>query len=185
MRSILAIQTAIDRMNEMIGRLVSYALVAAIIVSTGNAIARKFGVSSNSWLELQWYLFGAVFMLCAAWTLQLNEHIRVDVVSSFYSRRVAAWVDIFGFIFFLAPFVAVMLWFAIPYFLIALRTWEHSSQAGGLLIWPARAFIVAGFVLLALQALSELSKRVMVLFQDDDAGNTTEAGESTAGRQPH
>ncbi|MGE0233463.1 MAG: TRAP transporter small permease subunit [Flavobacteriaceae bacterium] len=175
------LQTWIDRLNAAIGRIAAYGLVAAIVVSAANAIARKFGYSSNSWLELQWYLFGGAFMLCAAWTLQLNEHIRVDAVSAHYSRRVAAWVDIVGFVFFFAPFVATMLWFATPYFLIALRSGEHSSQAGGLLIWPARGFIVAGFVLLALQGLSELGKRIMVLIQrdDDDA-----AGEAVPMRGP-
>ena len=160
----IGLSRMIDAFNERIGKIAAWAIVAAVIVSTLNALIRKiFGTSSNAWLELQWYLFGAVFMLCAAWTLKANEHIRIDIVSSRLSKRGRDLVDVFGHIFFLLPFVAVMLYLSIPFFLNSFRSGEVSTNAGGLLIWPAKGLILVGITLLGLQWLSELIKRIAIL----------------------
>jgi TRAP-type mannitol/chloroaromatic compound transport system permease small subunit len=151
-------------MNIRIGKIAAWAIVIAILVSAINAIIRRvFGISSNGWLELQWYLFGAVFMLCASWTLKVNEHIRIDIVSSTLSKRGRDLIDLFGHLFFLFPFVAIMLWLSIPYFLRSFQSGEVSSNAGGLLIWPAKGLILLGFFFLALQWLSELIKRIAIM----------------------
>jgi TRAP-type mannitol/chloroaromatic compound transport system permease small subunit len=141
--------------------------VIAILVSAINAIVRKlFGVSSNAWLELQWYLFGAVFMLCAAWTLKENEHIRIDIVSNRLSQRTRNWIDVFGHIFFLLPFLLVMIYVTTPFFVRAYLDGDISSNAGGLVIWPAKGLILLGFVVLLLQWASELIKRLAVISGD-------------------
>lgn len=177
----------IDVLNERIGKIAAWAIVAAVIVSTLNAIVRKlFGTSSNAWLELQWYLFGAVFMLCAAWTLKDNEHIRIDILSSRLSKRGRDLVDVFGHLFFLLPFLAVMIWLVVPFFLNSYNSGEVSTNAGGLLIWPAKGLILVGFVLLGLQWLSELIKRLLILsgrIEDTtSAGGHHAAAESEAER---
>ena len=103
MRGLLGISRAVDGLNSWVGRIVAWAIFGAVVISAVNALIRKiFNTSSNSWLEMQWVLFGAVFLLCAAWTLQSNEHIRIDVVSSFLSRRVRNWIDVVGHLFFLS-----------------------------------------------------------------------------------
>jgi TRAP-type mannitol/chloroaromatic compound transport system permease small subunit len=159
-----AITGFIDGLNARIGKVAAWAIVVAIAVSTVNAVVRKiFGVSSNGWLELQWYLFGAAFMLCAPWTLKRNEHIRIDVVSSRISRRARNWIDVFGHLFFLFPFVAVVIWFSVPYVWRSLSSGEVSNNTGGLLVWPAKALMLIGFALLALQWLSELLKRFAII----------------------
>ncbi|MFA5123441.1 TRAP transporter small permease subunit, partial [Zavarzinia sp.] len=150
---LIALCRAVDRVNEVIGRIAAWAIVAAILVSAVNAIVRKlFGTSSNAWLELQWYLFGATFMLAAAWTLRNNEHIRIDIVSSRLSKRTRDWIDVFGHVFFLIPFAGLLTWLGLPWALASLHSGEMSSSAGGLVLWPAKALIAAGFVLLLLQA---------------------------------
>ena len=164
MSSLLGVSRLIDWANESIGRITAWAIVVAVLVSASNAIIRKvFGVSSNAWLELQWYLFGAVFMLCAAWTLKANEHIRIDIVSSRFSKRTRDWADVFGHLFFLFPFVILMVWLCIPFFERSFASNEISTNAGGLLIWPAKGLILAGFVVLALQGVSELIKRIAII----------------------
>jgi TRAP-type mannitol/chloroaromatic compound transport system permease small subunit len=162
--ALIKLSRVIDAINERVGKIAAWAIVVAILVSAINAIIRRvFGVSSNAWLELQWYLFGAVFMLCAAWTLISNEHIRIDIVSSRLSKRGRDWIDIIGHVFFLLPFVALMLWLSIPYFEKSFASGEVSSNAGGLLIWPAKGLILLGFISLAFQWLSELIKRVAIM----------------------
>jgi TRAP-type mannitol/chloroaromatic compound transport system permease small subunit len=126
-------------------------------------IRKAFNMSSNAWLELQWYLFGAAFMLAAAYTLKQNEHIRVDIFYASRSRRTQHWIDLFGHVFFLMPFALLMTWMLIPYALRAYQTGEISTNAGGLIIWPARALLAAGFVLLSLQGLSEIIKKIAVM----------------------
>lgn len=173
MKSSLGLVRAIDAFNERIGKIAAWAILAAVLVSAVNAIIRKvFGVSSNAWLELQWYLFGAVFMLCASWTLKSNEHIRIDIVSNKLSKRGRDWVDVFGHVFFLLPFVAVMIWLSWPFFWRSFQSGEISTNAGGLLIWPAKGLILLGFILLGLQWLSELVKRLAIIRGDleDTAG---------------
>ena len=164
MSGLLGISRAIDQLNEKIGKVAAWAIFIAVIVSAVNAIIRKvFGTSSNAWLELQWYLFGAVFMLCASWTLKANEHIRIDIVSNRLSKRTRNRVEIFGHLFFLFPFVLVMAWLSWPFFWRSYTTNEISSNAGGLVIWPAKGLILLGFILLLLQWASELIKRVAIM----------------------
>lgn len=164
MNGLLALSRGIDRINEAIGRSVAWLIFVAIIVSATNAIIRKvLNTSSNAWLELQWYLFGAAFMLAAAYTLKQNEHIRIDIVYGTFSRRVQHWIDLLGHILFLMPIVLLMIYLLIPYTLSAIRSGEMSSNAGGLIIWPARAILLAGFVLLGFQGVSEIIKKVAVM----------------------
>lgn len=164
MSGLLGISRVIDELNEKLGKVVAWAIFVAVIVSAVNALIRKvFGTSSNAWLELQWYLFGAVFMLCASWTLKANEHIRIDIVSSRLSKRTRDWIEIFGHLFFLFPFVLVMTWLSWPFFWRSYTTNEISSNAGGLVIWPAKGLILLGFIVLFLQWASELIKRVAIM----------------------
>ena len=164
MQPLLAVSRAIDRLNEIIGKTVMWAIFVAIIVSAANAIVRKiFNTSSNAWLELQWYLFGAAFFLASAYTLKQNEHIRIDIFYGTRSRRTQHWIDLIGHVFFLMPFVALMAWMMVPYTLAAIRSGQISTNAGGLLIWPARAIMAGGFILLVLQGISEIIKKIAVM----------------------
>ena len=187
MDALLQLSRAIDALTTRIGKIAAWAILAAVLVSAVNALVRKaFGTSSNAWLELQWYLFGAVFMLCAAWTLKDNEHIRIDIVSNRLSKRGRDAIDVFGHLFFLLPFVAVMLYLSAPFFWHAYRSGERSASAGGLILWPAKGLILGGFILLALQALSELIKRIAILrgaIEDEPArGGHQAAAEAEAER---
>jgi TRAP-type mannitol/chloroaromatic compound transport system permease small subunit len=164
MQALLAASRAIDRVTEFIGKSVMWLILLAVVVSAGNAVVRKtFNYSSNAWLELQWYLFGAAFMLAAAYTLKQNEHVRVDVFYATRSRSTQHWIDLFGHTVFLLPFVTLMAWLLWPYTVQAYRNGDISSNAGGLIIWPARALLVVGFILLVFQALSEIIKKVAVI----------------------
>ncbi len=164
MQPLLALARGIDRVNEIIGRAVTWAIFAAIIISAANAIVRKvFSTSSNAWLEAQWYLFGAAFMLAAAYTLKNNEHIRIDIFYGTRSRRTQHWIDLFGHVVFLFPFVVLMAWMLVPYALQAWRIGQISTNAGGLIIWPARAVLAGGFILLVAQAISEIIKKIAVM----------------------
>ncbi|NIX77672.1 TRAP transporter small permease subunit [Microvirga terricola] len=180
MAGLLQLSRIIDSINERIGKVAAWAIVVAIVVSAVNAIIRRiFGVSSNAWLELQWYLFGAVFMLCAAWTLKSNEHIRIDIISGKLSKRSRDWIDMFGHIFFLLPFLAVLTWLSFPYFIKSFVSGEVSSNAGGLPIWPAKGLILLGFISLSLQWVSEVIKRIAImrgqLVDEHAEGNSAEA----------
>jgi TRAP-type mannitol/chloroaromatic compound transport system permease small subunit len=169
MAGLLALSGAIDRMNEFIGKWVSWLILLAVLVSAGNAIIRKtFNMSSNAWLELQWYLFGAAFLLAAAYTLKQNEHIRIDIVYGLWSRRVQHWIDLFGHTFFLMPFVLLMIYYFVPYVYLSFRSGEVSTNAGGLVIWPAKTLLLIGFSLLALQGVSEIIKKVAIMRGDMD-----------------
>jgi TRAP-type mannitol/chloroaromatic compound transport system permease small subunit len=164
MKLLLALSRAIDALNERVGRVVLWLVLVMALVSAANAVSRYLlSASSNAWLELQWYLFAAVFLLCAGYTLLHNEHIRIDVVSSRLSRRTQVWIDIFGTVFFLLPMSAFILWLSWPVFVNAWVSLEMSSNAGGLIRWPARLLVPAGFCLLTLQGVSELIKRVAFL----------------------
>jgi TRAP-type mannitol/chloroaromatic compound transport system permease small subunit len=164
MNLLLAISRTIDRTTTIVGRSVSWLILVAVLVSAGNATLRKaLDMSSNAFLELQWYLFGAVFMLAAAYTLQRNEHIRIDVVSSSLSKRARDWIDLVCHVVFLSPFVVVMTYLSWPFFLNSFRSGEVSANAGGLIIWPAKFLVLAGFVLLAAQAVSEVIKRALII----------------------
>ncbi|OYX66444.1 MAG: C4-dicarboxylate ABC transporter [Rhizobiales bacterium 32-66-11] len=164
MNILLALSRAIDAVNIRIGKAVAWLILVAVLVSALNAVIRKvFDLSSNSWLELQWVLFAAVFLLCASWTLIDNEHIRIDILSSRLSKRTRDGVDIFGHIFFLMPFAIVLLVTSIPFALNSYGINEQSLNAGGLPQWPAKALVPIGFFFLLLQAVSELIKRVAII----------------------
>ncbi len=164
MEGLLSVSRGIDRVTEMIGKAVGWAIFAAILISAGNATVRKiFNYSSNSLLELQWYLFGAAFLLAAAYTLKQNEHIRIDILYGALSRRAQHWIDLIGHVFFLLPFVTMMTWMLFPYVRRSFLTGEMSSSAGGLMIWPAKSLLLAGFFLLFLQAISEIIKKIAVM----------------------
>ncbi|KQV34692.1 MULTISPECIES: TRAP transporter small permease subunit [unclassified Rhizobium] len=164
MAALLGISRTIDAVTEFIGKAVSWLILVAVLVSAGNAIIRKiFNVSSNSWLEAQWYLFGAAFMFAAAYTLSQNEHIRIDIVYATFSRRVQHWIDLLGHLLFLMPFVLLMVYYLVPYVLLSYRSGEVSSSAGGLIIWPAKGILLIGFVLLALQGVSEIIKKIAIM----------------------
>ena len=154
----------IDRLNEAIGKSVYWLILVAVLVSTVNAVIRKaFDISSNAWLELQWQLFGAVFMLCAAYTFLKNEHIRIDIVNSRLPKRARDWIDLLGHLFFLMPFVILMIVDGIPFFTTSWFQNEQSGNAGGLPQWPPKFLIPFGFFLLFLQGVSEIIKRVAVM----------------------
>ncbi len=154
----------IDALNERIGRLVYWLVLVAVLVSSGNAIVRyALNTSSNAWLELQWYLYAAVFLLSAGYTLLRNEHVRIDLLTGRLSPRGQAWVDLCGGALFLLPLAALILWLSWPMFVESYIRGEMSSDAGGLIRWPVKLLIPVGFALLALQGLSECIKRVMFL----------------------
>jgi TRAP-type mannitol/chloroaromatic compound transport system permease small subunit len=154
----------IDRLSIAVGQWVSWLVLVAVLVSAGNAVIRKvFDTSSNAWLELQWYLFGAVFMLAAAYTLERNEHIRIDIVSSMLSKRTRDWIDILGHACMLLPLTMIMGYLCFIFFWNSYASGEISGSAGGLILWPARLAIFLGFALLFLQGLSELVKRIAVM----------------------
>lgn len=164
MAALLKFSRLVDGLTGLIGRWIAWLVLVAVLVSSGNAILRKsLNLSSNAWLELQWYLFGAVFMLCAAWTLRDNEHVRVDVLSSRLSPRGRVIVDLACHIVFLLPFAGLMIYLSWPFFMSAFISGEQSSNAGGLIRWPAKLWILTGFALLFVQALSEIIKRGAML----------------------
>jgi TRAP-type mannitol/chloroaromatic compound transport system permease small subunit len=164
LEGLLKLSRLIDGMTAFIGKSVSWLVLAAVIVSAVNAIVRKtFDISSNAWLETQWYLFGAVFMLAAAWVLQINSHVRIDALSSHFSPRKRNWIDLFGHVFFLMPLCLLMIFLTVPYFWESFQNNEISTNAGGLIVWPTKLFILIGFVLLAIQGLSEIIKRIAIM----------------------
>lgn len=181
MSSLLSLSKYIDALNERIGLGISWALLLAVLICSGNAIVRySFNVSSNAWLEIQWYLFGAIFLLAASYTLRRNEHVRIDVIVGRFSKRTQAWVDVFGFIFFLLPATLLILYFAIPFAMESVRNQEVSSNAGGLIVWPAKILIPIGFLLLTLQGISELIKRVGFLMGKIDSSVFEKQGTTPA-----
>ncbi|WP_274627716.1 TRAP transporter small permease subunit [Arvimicrobium flavum] len=172
MAGLIALSRAIDRLNEIVGKWVAWLILVSILVSAGNAVIRKtFNISSNAWLELQWYLFGAAFLLAAAYTLKQNEHIRIDIVYGMFSRRVQHWIDLFGHVFFLMPFVLLMIYYFVPYVSLSFRSGEVSTNAGGLILWPAKALLLIGFTLLGLQGVSEIIKKIAVMRGDMEDPN--------------
>ena len=164
MKTLLALSRLIDALNERVGRIIYWLVLVAVLVSAGNAVVRyAFNVSSNAWLEIQWYLFSAVFLFCAGYALLHNQHVRIDVITGRLSTRAQAWIDIFGTVFFLLPMAIAILWLSWPVFVEAYQRNEVSTNAGGLIIWPARLMLPVGFLLLVLQGLSELVKRIAFL----------------------
>jgi TRAP-type mannitol/chloroaromatic compound transport system permease small subunit len=164
MNFLLSLSKRIDRLNEWMGRWVAWLVLAAVLISTGNAIMRKaFNMSSNAFLEVQWYLFAAVFLLASGYTLLRQEHVKIDVVSGRFSKRTQIWIDIVGICVFLLPFTYMITKLALPLVINAYVTQEVSSNAGGLIRWPVFALLPMGMFLLALQAVSELIKRIAFL----------------------
>ena len=164
MKALLALSRAIDFVNEHVGRLVYWGVLIMVLVSAANATSRyALNLASNAWLELQWYLFAVVFLLCSGYTLLHNEHIRIDVISSHLSRRTQIWIDVFGIVLFLMPMSLFIMWLSWPVFMNAWTSGEISGSAGGLIRWPARLLVPVGFFLLSLQGFSELIKRIAYL----------------------
>ena len=158
---LLRLSRAIDWLNEQVGHLVYWLVLAAVVVSAGNAVVRyTFDMSSNAWLELQWYLFSAVFLLAAGYTLLHNEHVRIDVLYGHLSPRMRAWTDLLGSVFFLLPMALIIMVLSWPIVVESIERNEYSSDAGGLLRWPVKILIPIGFFLLVLQGVSEIIKRI-------------------------
>jgi TRAP-type mannitol/chloroaromatic compound transport system permease small subunit len=164
MAPLLAASRQIDRFNEAIGKSMRWLVLAAVLISAGNAIVRKaFSIGSNSLLEIQWYLFAAVFMLGGGYAFLRNVHVRIDFVSSKLSKRTNTIIDILGIIIFLIPLCLILIHLSWPLFVSALTSGEMSSNAGGLIRWPVMMLVPLGFGLLLLQAFSELTKRFAYL----------------------
>lgn len=171
MELLLAFSRLVDRVTDIVGRWVSWLILASVLISAGNAVARKaFDLSSNAWLEVQWYLFGTVFLLAAAYTLKRNEHVRIDFVANSFKKRTRDWIDLLCHIFFLMPFVLLITYLSVPWVLKSINSGEISANAGGLIIWPAKLMVMLGFGLLSLQGLSEIIKRFAIITGriDDD-----------------
>jgi TRAP-type mannitol/chloroaromatic compound transport system permease small subunit len=164
LQALLAFSRVIDAINSRLGKWLSWALFAAVLISAGNAVVRKsLDMSSNTWLELQWILFSVVFLLCSPWTLLRNEHIRIDIINNMLPKPVRNWIDLLGHLFFLLPFTVVMIITGWPFFIASIRINEQSSNAGGLAQWPAKFLVPACFILLFFQGISELIKRIAVM----------------------
>jgi len=164
MNALLAVSRLIDRLSERVGHTIYWLVLVAVVISALNAVVRKaFNFSSNSFLEIQWYLFSLIFLFCAGYTLKHNEHVRIDIITSRLSARARASIDIFGTLFFLLPMSLLIMWLSWPLFVDAYTRHEVSTNAGGLIIWPARLMVPVGFFLLVLQGLSELIKRIAFL----------------------
>lgn len=160
----IALAKAIDTTNERIGRAVLWLVLAVTLISATNALIRYgFGVSSNAWLEIQWYLFGAIFLLAAAYTLKHNGHVRIDVLYGRWSPRARAWIDLIGSALFLLPLCGLMVWLSWHGLVQSFSGGEISADAGGLIRWPARLLTPLGFALLGLQGLAEFIKRIAFL----------------------
>ena len=164
MSFLLSLSRLIDRVTDRIGHTIYWLVLVAVLISAANATVRKlFNYSSNSFLEIQWYLFSAIFLFLAGYTLMNNEHVRIDIITGRMSARVRAGIDIFGTLFFLLPMAILIMWLSWPVFVDAWERHEVSTNAGGLIIWPARLLVPIGFALLIVQALSELIKRFAFL----------------------
>lgn len=164
MQSLWRLAQGIDMLNEWVGRSIKWLVLLATLISAGNALVRYgLGISTNAGLEIQWYLFGAIFLLGAGYTLKHNGHIRIDLIHGRLSPRMQAWLEIVGTLLFLLPFCLLIIWFGWPMFVSAWQSGEMSPDAGGLLRWPAKLLIPLGFALLALQGVSELIKSIAVL----------------------
>lgn len=164
MKILITLATYIDNLNSLVGRSSAWLILAAVLVSAGNAVVRyTIGDSSNAWLELQWVLIAAVFLLCAGYTLLHQQHVKVDILYSRLSRRTQLYIDIFGTVFFLLPMAVLIVWLSWPVFVASYLSGEVSANTGGLTLWWARLLVPVGFSLLILQAISELIKRVAIL----------------------
>lgn len=167
MAALLKLSAAIDWVNHQFGRLAAWAVLAAALISAFNVVRRyAFNLSSNAWLEVQWYLFAAMVLLGAAYTLNKNEHVRVDLLYASVSDKTRLWIDIFGIVFFLFPSIGILAYETWPIFWDSYVSGETSGNAGGLIRWPVKLLMPVGFALVVLQGLSELIKRVAALRHD-------------------
>jgi len=163
-KALLSISRAIDALNTRVGQAIYWLILIAVLVSAGNAVVRySLNTSSNAWLEIQWYLFSAVFLFGAGYTLLHGQHVRIDIISNRLSKKAQMWIDILGTLLFLFPMAITIMWLSWPVFVQAYERHEVSTNAGGLIIWPARLMVPLGFFLLILQGLSELIKRIAFL----------------------
>jgi TRAP-type mannitol/chloroaromatic compound transport system permease small subunit len=159
--ALLKLSRRIDALTERVGQAALWLVLVVVLVSALNAVMRyTIDYSSNAFLEIQWYLFGLIFLSCGGYTFLRNEHVRIDLVSGHFSKRGQTWIDIFGIVFFLMPMAVAIMVLSWPVFIHAIESSEMSNSAGGLIVWPARLMIPAGFFLLIVQAISELIKRV-------------------------
>jgi TRAP-type mannitol/chloroaromatic compound transport system permease small subunit len=164
MNALLKFSGLIDGLSERVGRAAVWLILVVVLISAGNAVSRfAFNLSSNAMLEIQWYMFSAIFLFCAAYVLKQNEHIRIDVITGRFSDRVQNWIDVFGILVFLLPMALLIGYLSWPVFMNAWTTGEGSPNPGGLIRWPVRLMVPIGFALLVLQALSELIKRLAFL----------------------
>jgi TRAP-type mannitol/chloroaromatic compound transport system permease small subunit len=162
--ALLQLSRLIDRLSELVGRWVAWLVLAAVLISAANASVRKaLNIGSNAFLEIQWYLFAAVFLLAAGYTMMRQDHVKIDVISGRFSKRTQIWIDIVGICAFLFPFVIVVITFSLPLVIRAYSSHEMSSNAGGLIRWPVFALLPTGIALLGLQGVSELIKRIAFL----------------------
>lgn len=177
MTLLLKLSQLIDWLNERVGKGAFWLVLVMTAISSANAVVRfLFDYSSNGLLEIQWYLFAAIFLLCAPYTLQKNEHVRIDVISGRFSPRGLAIIDIIGSLFFLLPMVILVLWLSLPLIAESIKINEMSANAGGLLRWPVKILLPIGFTLLALQGISELIKRIAFLMGMINDPNSKEHG---------
>ncbi|WP_275983100.1 TRAP transporter small permease subunit [Propionivibrio soli] len=159
--ALLKLSRAIDALTERIGKIALWVVLIVVLISAGNAVMRyTLNFSSNAFLEVQWNLFGLIFLSCSGYTLLRNEHVRIDLISGRFSRRTQAWIDVFGILFFLMPMAVAILVLSWPVFMHAFESSEMSNSAGGLIVWPARLMVPVGFLLLIVQGISELIKRI-------------------------
>ncbi len=164
MQALLKLSRGIDWLSTQIGKYVIWLILASTLISGLNALSRKlFNISSNAFLEVQWYLFAASFLIAAGYTLMHGEHVKVDVISGRLSTRAQIWIDVIGFSIFLTPMCLAILWYGTPFFLRGFASGEMSNNAGGLIRWPVYAMMPLGFALLLLQGWSELIKRIAFL----------------------
>jgi TRAP-type mannitol/chloroaromatic compound transport system permease small subunit len=164
MHALLKFSRAVDWLNAQVGKYVIWLILGSTVISGLNAIVRKaFNYSSNAYLEVQWYLFAAAFLLAAGYTLLHGEHVRIDVISSRLTKRQQIWIDVIGFTLFLTPVCLTILWYGVPFFLQGFRSGEMSNNPGGLIRWPVYLMMPLGISLLLLQGWSELIKRVAFL----------------------
>jgi len=164
LRALLSASRSIDAFNQRLGKWLSWLILAMVLISATNATVRKvFDTSSNAWLELQWVLYSAVFLLCAPWTLLVNEHIRIDIVNNMFPKQVRNVIDVIGHVLFLLPLSLLLVVTSLPFFIRSYEINEQSMNAGGLPQWPAKSLVLIGFFLLFIQGLSELVKRLAIM----------------------
>ncbi len=164
MTGLLRLGDQVDRLNRLFALVAIGLVFASCMISAGNAVSRYlFDLSSNAWLEIQWQMFAGIFLLGAPWVLKVNEHVRVDLVYGSVGSRTKLWIDVFGLVFFLLPVCVIMIEMSLPWFMTSFRQGEISANAGGLPVWPVKALLPLGFVLLMLQGLTELVRRIAAL----------------------